>query len=213
MAAAWSTWNPDVAIDVPGCPSITIEKAVRDTVIDFLERTHLIQRTVGPLDVTAGAGEKTDFGSLGASEHILGIKAAWINGREVEILGPREIEADWPDWQTALGDPQCLVMERPGAYYLVPALSDPMTDAVRMRIVVGLTEAATECDDRIRRDWRDAITSGAKARLMAIPEKPWTNLQLAGVHQAVYMGAVAGATLAAIRTPARRPLTTKPHFF
>jgi hypothetical protein len=210
----WDAWTPDVSIDVKGCPSITIEKAVRDTVIDFCERTHLIQRTVGPLDVTAGAGEKTSFGtSIAATEHVLAIKAAWIDGKSVEIYGPADAAADFPDWQTALGTPEYLVMERPNAYYVVPALADPMVGALRMRVAVGLLETATGCDDRIRRDYRDAITQGAKARLFAIADKPWTNLPLAGVMQASYMGAVSSATIVAIRTPARRPLATTPHFF
>lgn len=213
MPVAWDAWTPDVAIDVPGCPSFTIEKAVRDTVIDFLERTHLIQRTVGPLDVTAGPGPKTDFGALGATERVLAIKRAWIDSMPAEVVAPAEIDADWPDWQTRLGTPQYLVMEQPDAYYVVPALEGAMTGALRLKIAVGLLETATSCDDRVRREYRDAITAGAKARLLSISDKRWTDFALAGSMQASYMSNVASATIAALRTPARRKLTTAPHFF
>jgi hypothetical protein len=212
--AAWDAWTPDVAIDVPGCPSFTIERAVKLTVIDFLERTHWIQRTAAPIDIAGGAAERT-FATpvIATGERVLAILDAWIDGTQVDVNGPADVADQWPDWKTVTGAPICVVMERQDSYYVVPAPTNTMAAALRLKVAVGLLETATACDDSIRTEWRDAIAWGAKARLMLISDQQWTSPTLAAVNQADYLSAVNGALLRVLRTPARRPLVTRPYFF
>jgi hypothetical protein len=214
MPAVWSDWTPDVAIDVPGCPAPTIELAVKQTVIDFCERTHWLRRTPLPIDATSGAGAKS-FGSplIVAGENVQAILKAWLSGEPIEVVGPDDVEDDWPDWKTRVGDPERIVMESIDTYYIVPALAVTRAAALTLKIAVGYTLAATGCDDSIRQHWRDAIADGAKARLMSIPNQKWTSPELAGVWQQRYVSAVKGAEIRALRTPARRPLATKPYWF
>lgn len=214
MPAAWADWNADMAIDVPGCPAFTIEDAVKKAVIDFCERTHWLKRTVAPINVTGGAGERS-FASpvIGSGECVLAIIKAWYFEEPLNVYGPDDVEDDWPDWKTRTGDPECIVQESIGGYYLVPSPADNANSALRLKVAIGYTVAATSCDDSILQHWRLAIASGAKARLMSMPDHAWTNYQLAAFHQQEYMAAVKGASVRAIRTPARRPLATKPYFF
>ena len=212
--ALWSEWTSDVAIDVPGCPSPTIEQAVKQTAIDFLERTHWLQRTAAPIDITGGAGSRA-FASpvIATGETVLAILKAWHFDNEIDVYGPSDVEDEWPDWKTRTGDPECIVMERKDGYYVVPAPVATQSAALRLKVAVGLLDTATGVDDAVRVFWRDAIGSGAKARLMFMAGKPWSSPDYAGTHQAVYMAGVHGATISAIRTPARRPLKTRPYFF
>jgi hypothetical protein len=212
--APWSDWTSDVAIDVTGCPSPTIEQAVKQTAIDFLERTHWLQRTAAPIDITGGAGSRA-FASpvIGTGETVLAILKAWYFDEPLDVYGPPDVEDDWPDWKTRTGDPECIVMERVDGYYVVPAPASTQTAALRLKVAVGLLDTATGVDDSVRVLWRDAIASGAKARLMFMAGKPWSSPDQAGTHQMLYTAAVNGATLRAIRTPARRPLVTRPYFF
>ena len=211
MTATWDAWTPDVAIDVPGCPSFTIERAVKLTVIDFCERSHWFQRTTAALDIAAGAAERTF--SVGTGEVVVGVKQAWISDVAVPIYGPSDVNEDWPDWQTRTGAPECIVMERPSGYYVVPASTGGMTGALRFRLAIGYLETATGCDDSIRAEWRDAIADCAKSRLFAIPNMPWTNPAFALDARRSYERAVGSAIVRAIRTPAKRPLQTKPYYF
>jgi hypothetical protein len=214
MATQWSAWLPDIVIDVPGAPNIAIERQVKLTVIDFLERSHWLQRTTGLLDITGGASERSfPVGVVSATERVLKILKAWIDGKPVDVLGPGDVDDDWPDWKTQVGSPQYIVRERDDTYYVVPSPSDLWTGGLRLKVAVGLLETATECDDSIRVEWRDAIAAGAKARLMRMENKPWTDLNLATSYGQFYLDQVSAATLRAIRTPARRPLVTKAHFF
>lgn len=212
--ATWAEWLPNIAPDVPGCPSPLIEQAVRETAIDFLEQTHLVQRTVAPINIAAGALPRT-FASpvINPGERVLGIKKAWIFDEPAEVRAPSEVEDDWPDWKTRTGDPECIVMERDDTYYVVPAPDSLLTAALRLRVAIGLLDSATQCDDLLRVEWRDAITSGAKARLMFMQEKPWSSPDRAATFQSLYLDAVNSATVRALRTPARKPLVTKPHWF
>jgi hypothetical protein len=210
----WSDWTPDVAIDVTGCPAPTIERAVKQTVIDFCERTHWVKRTAAPIDVAGGAAART-FGSpvIVSGEAVLAILKAWLSDEPLEVYGPDDVDEDWPDWKTRTGDPECIVYESIDTYYVVPAPVATMTAALRLKVAVGYTDAATGCDDTIRQHWRDAISDGAKARLMSMPEKQWSSPDHAGMHQQLYLAATKGASIRAIRSPARRPLVTKPYWF
>ncbi len=212
--AQWSDWTPDVAIDVPGCPVITLERAIKLTVIDFLERSHWLQRTVAPIDITGGAGVRA-FASpvIATGERVLAVKKAWINGAEIHVYGPGDVEDDQPDWKTATGSPTAIVMERDDGYYIVPAPTSTMTAALQLKVAIGLLETATACDDSIRVEWRDCIAAGAKARLMFMPDRKWTSPELGAGHQSVYNSGVGSAQVRAVRTPARRPLTIRPYFF
>lgn len=213
--ALWSDWSADVAIDVPGCPDPTIELAVRRIVIDFLERTHWLARTAAPIDIAAGAAART-FGTpliSVSSERVLRIQAAWISDRDTDILSPDEVAETMPDWKTRTGTPLYIVQERPDEYWVVPAPTATMTGALRLKIAVAPTETATGCEDVVRAHWRDAIASGAKARLLAMPGKPWSNPGLAAYHLGVYEEAVGSGAIGALRSPARGRLATKPYFF
>lgn len=212
--ADFSEWSPDVSIDVTACPSITIEWAVKRTVIDFLERTHWLQRTVAPIDVTGGPGSRS-FASpvIGTGECVLAIMKAWLSDEPLKVYGPGDIEDEWPDWKTRTGDPEAIVMERMDGYYVVPAPTATLTGALRLKVAVGLLDTATSCDDSLKVSWRDAISDGAKARLMLMNGKPWSAPDRAAVFNARYNEAVNGASVRAIRTPARRPLNVQPYFF
>ena len=214
MPAAWADWTADVAIDVPGCPSFTIEDAVKKTVIDFCERTHWIKRSVAPISVTGGAAERS-FASpvIGSGECVLAILKAWYLEEPLNVYGPDDVEDEWPDWKTRTGDPECIVLESISSYYLVPAPTGNVADALRLKVAIGYTVAAASCDDSILQHWRLAIADGAKARLLSIQNQAWTNFALAGAYQQQYLAATKSASVRAIRTPARRPLATKPYWF
>lgn len=212
--ATWADWLPNIEIDVPNCPAPIIEQAVKETAIDFLERTYWLQRTPAPIDIASGAAARS-FGTpvISSGECVLAVLKAWIDDEPAPVYGPSDVEDDWPDWKTRTGDPECLVMERVDAYWIVPAATTLKTAALRMKVAVGLLDTATTCDDSLRVHWRDAIADGAKARLMFQNNKPWSEPQRAGGHQARYNDAVDAASLRAIRTPARRPLATRPYWF
>lgn len=212
----WSAWIPDVAIDVPGCPSFTIELAVKRTVTDFLERTHWLQRTSAALDITGGAGSRafpTALADSAAGERVLAVLKAWISDKPIDVYGPEDVDDEWPDWQTRTGTPECVVLQREDGYYVVPAPTSTMTGALRLKAAIGLLDTATGCDDLIATSWREGIAAGAKFRLMMQSGKPWANPERAVAYGSGYNEAVGAASLRALRTPARRKLTTRPYFF
>lgn len=214
MPTQWSAWLPDIAIDLPGAPNFEIERQVKLTVIDFLEKTHWLQRTTGLIDITGGASERAfGTGVVAATERVVKILKAWIDGKAVDIYGPGDVNDDHPDWKTEVGSPRYIVRERDDSYYVVPSPADLWTGGLRLQVAVGLRETATECDDSIRVEWRDAIAAGTKARFMRMENKPWTDMNLAQAYGAFYNDSVGSAIVRALRTPARRPLATKAHFF
>lgn len=214
MPTAWSAWIPDVAGEVTGAPSFSIELAVKRTVTDFLERTHWLQRTAAPIDIAGGAVARTfPVSVIAAGERVLAILGAWVSDKPVEVYGPDDVDEDWPDWKTRTGTPECLVQERDDEFYVVPSPASTMTAALRLKVAVGLLDAATTCDDSIVTNWREGIAAGAKARLMLQPGKTWESPERAAVNQAMYMEAVNKANTRVARGAARRPLYVRPSFF
>lgn len=202
--AEWADWIPDIAPDVPGCPDPLIERAVQETVQDFCRRTRSLTRTVDDIDATAGANT---FGAplIEAGEYVVEVQRAWYLGKELDILTPDEVgdEHGIYDWKTRIGTPIALTQEREDAFWLAAGLSTTVADALTMRAAIGYTDAATTCDDLLRRERRYTIRDGARARLLVMSQS-WKSADLASVCGAAYESAVASATVQSVRRSPRR---------
>lgn len=214
--ALWSDWVPEIAPDVPACPEPLIEDAVRESVIDFLQRTRWLSGVNAvAADVIGGAVVRA-FASplLAAGSQVLEVQGAWLSGKRLEVWSPEEAEEQLgPTWATQTGEPRAIVMDRLDGYYVVPAPATTLTAALTMRTATAPLATATSCDDTVRNRWREAIRNGAIARLCAMPEKAWTNTGRAAIGAGMYGSAVASAQVGAARRSSKSRLSVRGVFF
>jgi len=71
----------------------------------------------------------------------------------------------------------------------VVTLDDAVTSDTTFNVTSMLrpTRAATSLPDLLYNEWFEAIESKAKAELMLMPGKPWSDSQLAGINQKKYL--------------------------
>lgn len=95
-------------------------------------------------------------------------------------------------------DGQRLYQDR-GDYYLsdrtllrlARATGRNIAKALKVEVTLRPSEAATDIDARIYGDYHLALADGVIWKMCAMPEKPWSNGNLAAYHQAEYLNKLA----------------------
>ncbi len=75
------------------------------------------------------------------------------------------------------------------------------------------TRAASALPGILYNDWFEAIEAGAKANLMIMPGKPWSNPQLALVNRKIYLHGLGQAKIIAKKTNSQTRLMIKQRAF
>lgn len=152
--------------DVPGCPNSLIKEEVLSSAIEFCESSGIY---------TAKLTESV----LKAAESLTITVPA--NTALVEIN------------KIVVGEVTTYEIDNDGA--TIDFDGKAATD-YDMEVYVSLKplRSATELPDILYNDWYQTIAAGAKAKLMVMPEKPWTNLKVAGLHGSLFENGASAAT-------------------
>lgn len=204
--------------DVPGCPDVLATQAVMDAAIAIFEETQIwappvassitLQNSVNDYAPTAPAGARVGR-----------IKSVWCGAREVDERTPGNLSDVLPDWQTAKSS-------EPTYYTLVNQSTIrvyPMPDSVNGASIaihasfVPLDDmsgyATPTIPDEYAIRYRDAIVAGAKASLMIVPDRKWSNERLAGFYKTQFDNALAEIKTHAIHAQLPGTITARPRSF
>lgn len=181
--ATLSNFYPYVLPEVPGCPEISVDVALRSSLIEFCEKSLVIQRDHDPLTVVAGVVDY-DFepptGSL-----VIKVMKAWYKSEELIPLAPDEVEdaelynRSFSDANTAGSQPRYILQKDERTFSLYPIPDANVANGLTMRVAYKPTRTASSFEDVLFEDYAEVIAAGAKARLMMSPGKTYTNPQLA----------------------------------
>jgi hypothetical protein len=204
MAANWSKFLPEVAHEVPGCPILTIENAIRRAVIDFCERSEFLTVDLDPIDVVAG--ESIYDISAGTSLDIAKVLFVRFDGKTL-LPKTKEYLFEWDgDWDTKVGTPTMVTQDNYNQIRLVLGPDTDLVAGLKVNVAVMPSATATGCDDVIYSRFMDAIASGAKSRLMAIPGAPWNKPDMVTFYGNQFEFEVGKAAAMAAKAYGRAPL-------
>ncbi len=97
-------------------------------------------------------------------------------------------------WRDQTADtPDSFTLPSAGTIRLIGKPTVNITAALVARVALKPTHASTNAADFLFNDWHEGIAHGAKARLMAVADKPWTNPQAALFHERMYKSAITRA--------------------
>jgi hypothetical protein len=165
----------DILPSVPSCPGPTIRRAVLSKAIEFCQQSSIWHEEQ---IFTADGGESS-----------------------IELLPPEQSRAFRVE------------VTRNGVSCLTFDLNDQTLDfdtvftkdeEIHIRLFLVPVRTATSIPDQLYHEYFDALTQGALAHLMLMPNKEWTNPQLAVGYQGDFMYYITQAKIAAIR---RHPQT------
>jgi hypothetical protein len=187
-----------VAPEVTGCPSALIDSKIVTKAIEFCEQSEAWRYDLTPIDLVAlQAGYSLN---LPVETQVVGIKSLFDDGHPVYPKSEQQIDADWPKLNTTFGynsnannsfqpwrqrtEAQAIYFYQstPGTVRLFPIPESAKTGGLTGTVVVKPLPDGTLIDEDLYNQFYDAIASGAKADLMAMPGKDWTNLEMVAYY-------------------------------
>lgn len=213
MSTAISVFSNHVAPDVMGCPRTLIDSIVVDTLIKFCEETQILEKgfehDVLSTDIVAADNDSVN----------VDLSTLFTNLRPVQLT---EFKIDGAAWDAQeikiMNDIDDLdeIAIQGTKFFTYPDRTHIKfygIDAVAQRfwikqIYVPL-DTITTIDDFIYDDYHKAIEAGAKAELMAMPKKDWSNPAMVGYYRGLYTDGVVAAKIRQSKGQTRRSTAVK----
>lgn len=192
---AWSAFYPFVIPELPGAPSPLVDFWLIQVAREFCERSRAWVETTPPVDAVQG---QSAYSPTPPSEtEIVQIVAVNYLGKPLNPKLPGELQKDYGNWQAKLGTPASFTSNGLGQALLVPVPDQSNAGAIVMNVAVKPTDTASGVADWVFSRWRNALAAGAKAKLMAMADKPWAQPDRVPLYQAMFEAAIADAVVAA----------------
>lgn len=202
--ATWSDFFEYVIPDVPGCPAITAELAIKNAVIEFCEKSLILQEDHDPVTVAKGIIDY-DLEPPLAQTLVVKIMKMFYREYPMDPISPDEVLSAslynrlYPDARPEEGPPKLYTQKNARTFTVYPVPKETERLAITMRVALKPTRAATQVDDIILEEYAETIANGALSRLLLQPQKPYTNANLAAVKDAMFKQGLNVARQRAVR--------------
>lgn len=191
----WAAFYPDLLPELPGAPLPLVDHWLRNTAIEFCERT---KAHVVTLDLLNAVAEQMEYTPTYPTETgLVEIRAVWFSGDKLKEKSPADLERDYGDWKAETGQPAAYTQERLDRLLLVPAPSAAATSAIKISAALKPSEAATGITDWLGVKYRQTLVAGVKAKMMAMADEPWTKPDRVQLYASQYESDIMDATAAA----------------
>ena len=172
-----SSWIPDVAAQVPGCPNPVITRYLIKVLRDFCQKTLLWdENLLTPIDVVALTA---DYPLSSDDGDIVHVDSVEIDGHPIWPISKANLNRLQIDWRDT-------TQTRPGAYHfgasntlsLIYTPSQAYTAGLKVWTCLKPLETATEVEDFLWDSYRETILKGTVGKLAQIANMPWTDFAL-----------------------------------
>jgi len=172
----------------PGAPQPVLVAAIRSAAIDACERT-LAWRYEQP-DVTLTTAVESAAYAVPAETEVHAILTASINGVTAPSLTLEAVHARYPKYPdnsaSELSQPRFVTHVDPDTFYVVPVPDAVSTYLVAMFVALKPLRTATGMDQAIMDELENVIVHGALQELLVMPERTWSDKELAAYHAKQY---------------------------
>lgn len=211
--AAYEDFFPYVLPEVAGAAEMVVEQAIRNSVIEFCEKSLILQRDHDPITVLQGIVDydlEPPTGYL-----VVKVMKAWLENQPLDPLAPDFVrEASvynrlFSSYDAAPSTPRAYLQKDPRTISIWQVPDKKYSNGLTLRVALKPTRASTTVEDEIFEDYAETIASGALSRLMLSPGKPYTSPDLAAFHKAQFERGVNVARTRAIHGQVRSNLSVK----
>lgn len=175
---------------VPGCTNEMALLEIKNTIIDFCEKSLILQTDLDPITTIPNVSE---YDLEPPNDRlVVKIMKMWFKGVN---LDPRALDEIFTPsaFNTRSGalveksDPRFYYQKdaRTFSVYPIPNVKDSL--AITLRVALKPTRSATTIDDLIYEEYAETIGRGAVTRLALSPGKPYSNAQIAAASNALYI--------------------------
>ncbi len=174
-----------VAASVPGCPQPVILSYIRDAAIDACERTGAWRYEQATITLVAGTYSYA-YTPPDANSEVHTILTASINGNDLPAKTLEEIHTLYPKYPSSVVAertmPQYLLHIDSDTFYVAPVPDGDTTYEVEMFLALKPIRTATGMDQTAMDDLETVIVHGALQHLLVLPERTWSDRELAAYH-------------------------------
>lgn len=177
-----------IAPSAPGCPQPVLITHIRNAAIDVCERTGAWRYEHATVTMTAGTYSYSFVPESGAE--VYSILTANMNGVPLKKTTVEQVSRQYPKYPSSDADerstPQYIFQIAPDTFY-VALVPDNSTDELEMFVSQRPTRASTGMNEAVMDDVEDAIVHGTLQHLLTLPERTWSDNELAAYHAKQYI--------------------------
>lgn len=185
---AWAKFYDFILPELSGQPSsLLVDQKLRDAAIRLCTEGRVHRNDLDLIDVVAGEAtyelETDDPQNLEVHE----VREVWFNGKHLLPKTPGQLTYLYgQEWQTKTGTPDYYLCREPAVLTLVGIPDAALAAGLRVEVVFTPTLEAKGIADWVFDQYATNIVTGAKAMLMSMSKKPWTDLNMAGIYAAQF---------------------------
>lgn len=197
----------EVLPELPGVGEALATNAIRNAIIEFCQGSWCWRYFMDPMPVLANLNTyELDLPPGAEVAQVLVLK---VDGKPLVPKGEEDLTALLPRWQTETGTPKYYLTDDPSQVILAPVPNTRIPGGLVLTVALQPTRTSTGFPTWIWSRYFDGLAAGAKARLMAMPGKPWTSPQLYQLYRARFEAAMASAKVESQKSLSRGPMRTK----
>ena len=168
---------PRVMTSAPACPELTAVRFLREAAIDFCRRTRIWKET----DSFTVASPDSETVCAIQDASIFEIRNAVLDENKLTPVTTDWLDSEYPNWQfsTDVAQSKYLTQIAPDTVSLYPR----GTGKLNLSLVLEPSSTAETLPDFLVDKYGRYLADGALGRLLMVPDKEYSNPQLASVHE------------------------------
>ena len=202
-----TSFLPRVRLEIVGCIDAIIVSYLRDSMIEFCDKSWYWQETLPTINVIAG----TALYLIPAPADALISDIISVRHNDIKVSPTNEDAMDdlSSAWRSQTGAQAIawIASERNlVTLYPIPSVAGTL----KVKAALKPSQTATTIPDQIFNHYLDPVAAGAKWKLMAMPGMEWSNPSLSLYYRDIYMRGISDAKMSAIRGYNRSTMTINP---
>lgn len=208
----YSAFLTDVLPYVRDCPEFVAINAIRNTCIEFCEKSTWWRQTFDPITLVVEQGEYDLDVEVGTGVAV--ILAAHLGQRPLQFQTPEYLTSVLgADWRTRPGPTQFITQD--GDFTTVrlanpPTVISPEEAELTLHVALRPLKSSTRVPKELYERWSEVIGFGARARLHDTPGQPYANAEAAREYRKWFQSGIGEAKIQANRGRGRAVLTVRP---
>lgn len=188
-----------VTPELTGCPDVVAIEYLRDAVIEFCDRSWYWAEELSPINTVANTATYTL--SAPSGESIISSIIS-VSHKDTVLKRRTETEMDrlisgWKDEGGLQANSYTSTVVN--VIRLYPYPTDSVTGAIKARVALKPSRTATTIPQSIYDNYLEAIAAGAKSRLMAMTNQPWSNPAMSAYYQSIFDRGITSAKIVFVR--------------
>lgn len=186
---------PFVVPEVPGAPDALVERQIMLAANDFCIATGVWDEIQDPMTVIDKV--HTYDVDVPTASQVATIKNIWTPTRQLIPATMDQIQQFIPNWQSSTGSEPVYYNAAQDwtTFRIFPIPENANKIKMTLRVAYAPDQFGSVLPSFLMDRWLDEVCAGAKARLMAMQGKAWTNPQAAIYNQRLYEDGVLNAKI------------------